>query len=93
MSYNDDRSGYLAFVILCAILIAFALVVGVTDEPTAARILESEGVSEVEFTGYDWFSCGGGDWFHTGFAGARNGKRVSGVVCSGFLKAATVRYH
>lgn len=70
------------------------LCVSCTDESTATRVLEFEGVTEIQFTGYDWFACSKDDTFHTGFNGVKNGKKISGVVCSGLLfKGSTVRYH
>lgn len=84
----------IGLLVVVVFIILLCIGFGVTDEATAARILESEGITDVRFTGYDAFACSEGDWYHTGFEGIRNGKPVSGVVCSGLLlKASTVRYH
>lgn len=76
------------------LLIAAVLLAGCTSETDAMRALHAEGYKDVQFTGYDWFACSKDDTFHTGFiATNRDGKRVTGVVCSGLLfKSATIRY-
>ncbi len=56
------------------------------------RILSSEGVSNVQLSGYQWFECGRDDTFSQGFQGNKNGHQVQGVLCSGWLKGITVRY-
>lgn len=91
---SESRAGCFGLVAIFVVMVIVAALAGVTDEKTAARILESEGVSSVRWTGYDFFACSEGDWYHTGFAGVKNGKQVTGVVCSGLvMKASTVRYH
>lgn len=43
-------------------------------------------------TGYRWFGCSKDDLYHTGFTAiTKSGKQVSGVICSGWLKGATMR--
>jgi hypothetical protein len=77
----------MAVAALSAIILA-----GCTDAPTAERVLRQQNYKDVRTTGYSLFSCGKGDSFATGFrARAPNGEMVSGVVCSGWLKGATVR--
>ena len=63
------------------------------DDPKAAkRALEIQGFTEITLTGWKWTGCAKGDDFTTGFtATAPSGMRVSGVVCSGWFKGATVR--
>lgn len=79
--------------ILLSVLLLAMYGPAVTDEPTALRILTDDGVAGVVFTGYEAWTCGDGDWYHTGFRGTKNGRPVSGVVCGGINKANTVRYH
>jgi hypothetical protein len=72
-------------------------IIGCTDAEQARRATEAQGLKNVKITGYRWFGCDDGknssDTFHTGFeATGPNGTKVSGVVCSGLLKGATVRY-
>lgn len=64
-----------------------------SDAPTAVRAVENSGMTEARTTGYRFFGCDEKDTFHTGFV-ARNtkGQEVTGVVCSGWLKGATVRF-
>lgn len=64
-----------------------------TSENEARRVLEMDGVTNIQMTGYRWFSCSEKDFYHTGFSGERNGKQIHGVVCSGLIfKASTIRY-
>lgn len=85
------------FKTICCVL----LVVGVvflqsrcTDEKEAQRILEAQGYTNIQFTGYSWFSCSEKDTYSTGFeAKGVNGKTISGSVCSGlFFKNSTIRF-
>lgn len=76
--------------VLIAALIALA---ACTDAPKAQRVLESAGYTEIKITGYDAFACDKNDNFSTGFqARSPNGQFVTGVVCSGWLKGATIRF-
>lgn len=72
-------------------LITVALV-ACSDAPTTERILRQHGYTNIKTTGYSWVSCGKDDSFATGFtANTQTGARVSGVVCSGWFKGATIR--
>lgn len=74
-----------------AVLVLLA-VVGCTNEDHATRALRGAGYTDVAFTGYRLFMCSEDDMFATGFqAIGPTGQRVAGVVCSGFLKGATIR--
>lgn len=58
----------------------------------AIRVLELQGFTEVETTGWRMFGCGKDDQYVTGFeANAPSGDAVSGVVCDGWFKGATIR--
>lgn len=75
------------------ILIAVCVLSSCTNETEAKRVLEMDGVTNISMTGYKWFSCSKGDFYHTGFVGLRNDKPIEGVVCSGLIfKSSTVRY-
>jgi len=81
--------------ILMAILILVAIAsYGCTSQDDAERALYSAGYTYVEVGGFDMFACGDGDFYHTKFTATNpQGKRVSGVVCSGlFFKGATIRF-
>jgi len=78
--------------LLIAIAI-LALLGGCTDASTAQRVLHQQGYTNVVITGYRPFLGSQGDTYVTGFeATAPNGTRVTGAVCSGFLKGATIRF-
>jgi hypothetical protein len=81
--------------ILAVLLIsALSALSGCTSPSDAMRALDAEGMTEITITGYDYFACAEDDFYRTGFiATSREGKRISGTVCSGFLfKNATVRF-
>lgn len=64
-----------------------------TDEPTAYRVLQNDGFTEIQMTGYNIFACSEDDFFHTGFIATKNNHRIAGTVCSGLLfKNATIRF-
>ncbi len=65
-----------------------------TQPDQSKRLLESQGMTNVEITGYNFFGCSEDDSFHTGFkAISVNGTEIKGTVCSGmFFKGATIRY-
>ena len=64
-----------------------------TDPTGATRLLESQGYSEIQTHGYGWFKCSKGDTFSTYFSAVNlNKKGVTGTVCSGIFKGATVRF-
>lgn len=79
---------------LIVIIGLLALVVGCTNETSARRVLESNGYTDISFTGYQWFSCSKDDTYHTGFrAKSVVGKEVEGCVCEGLLfKNSTIRF-
>lgn len=65
---------------------------GCTSEPEAVRALDGAGYTDVRITGWKPLKCDDRDTFSTGFvAVGPTGKNVSGSVCSGFLKGATIR--
>jgi len=63
------------------------------NEEDAARQLQREGYTNVEFSGYEWFGCGRDDFYSTGFNATKNGQAVHGVVCKGLFKGSTIRYY
>lgn len=63
-----------------------------TDTQGATQVLLQNGYEQIEITGYDFFSCGEGDFYSTGFKAVKNGKPVSGTVCAGLFKGKTIRY-
>lgn len=64
-----------------------------TRPDAANRLLQQQGFSNVEITGWRPFMAGKDDTVSTGFeATAPNGERVSGAVTGGFFKGSTVRF-
>ncbi len=69
-----------------------AVLSGCTSETEATRALTGAGYTNITMTGYRFFLCDENDTWSTGFeATGPNGNRVSGAVCSGVLKGATIR--
>lgn len=66
---------------------------GIFTEPDAAqKVLEDQGYTHIQITGYRWFTCGE-DTFSTGFKAVNpSGHAVSGVVCAGWMKGNTIRF-
>lgn len=82
------------------VIISVLLLVGIGFGPlfskswkgdNAVRVLEGDGYANVQLTGYKWFTCGKDDMFSNGFVATKNGKNISGCVCSGFFKGNTIR--
>lgn len=64
-----------------------------TDTDGAKRALEAQGFKDIQITGFQYFGCDQRDAFRTGFKATNvNGIPTIGVVCSGWLKGATVRF-
>lgn len=70
------------------------LLAGCTDEKGATSALSDAGLTPVNVGGYPlWGGCGKDDAFATKFIATNaQGKRVTGVVCSGWFKGKTVRF-
>ena len=65
---------------------------GCSSHSEANRALDAAGYTDIDITGYRFFGCDEKDAWHTGFeATGQNGRRISGVVCSGLFKGATIR--
>lgn len=79
-------------------LLVVSLIIGLcaacSSPEDARRALNGAGYSKISTHGYDFFACGQDDFYHTKFSATNmQGKRVSGVVCSGLLfKSATIRF-
>lgn len=77
-------------ILLCMCL----FIISCTNSENAFKFLSNEGYTEIEMTGYKWFSCSNDDCFRTGFkARNMNGKVVEGTVCEGLVfKGKTLRF-
>jgi hypothetical protein len=63
-----------------------------TQGDRATQALADAGYTNIQISGYAWFSCSEKDTFATAFeARGPSGRPVSGAVCSGFLKGQTIR--
>ena len=80
--------------LLVMLVVLFALVSACRDGKGTIKVLTQEGYTQIEVGGYDFFGCGKDDTFATKFTATNaHGKRVRGVVCSGFMKGRTIRFH
>lgn len=90
-------TGKLARIMLAACLVALVAPssMGCTDESGARHALRAAGYTDIETTGYSFFSCSNDDGTCTGFtAKGPTGVRVTGAVGCGFWpcsKNCTVR--
>ena len=98
MAIRTRRHYTLDQLIIIVILIGLFAAVGIrplfgTDPKGATRVLEASGYTDIQITGYRWFTGDGGDFYHTGFrAKSPSGSEVTGTVTRGLLfKSATVR--
>ncbi len=74
-------------------LLAILALLGCTNESSSRKTLDAMSFTEIEFSGYDPFSCSDDDMFATGFRALNSkGVRVSGTVCCGVFKNCTVRF-
>ena len=74
-------------------LILMATCTGNVSPSKALNALGIQGLTNIELTGYRFFGCDSREYYSTGFkATGVNGKPVTGVVCSGFMKGITIRY-
>lgn len=72
---------------------ACLLLAGCSDEQTARRVLAANGLHDIRITGYRWLGCAKDEAYSTGFsATTTGGETITGVVCSGWGKGATVRF-
>jgi hypothetical protein len=75
------------FVLVIVLLFSFG-----TDEQVAKKALDRNGYTDIQMTGYDFFGCSKGDFFHTGFSGKDSkGNEVRGTVCSGLFRGSYIR--
>ena len=84
------------FLIIAGFFAVYLLLIlsGSCCKPEEAKaLLESQGFTQVEITGYRWLMCSEDDAFSDGFVAiSAAGQRVSGAVCRGFFKGSTIRF-
>lgn len=77
---------------IVAMAVVFALF-GCYRPDQAKEVLGKQGFTNIETHGWSPFGCGEEDTFTTKFSATSPiGEHVTGVVCSGFFKGATVRF-
>jgi hypothetical protein len=75
------------------IIAAVVLLSACTNTTKAERVLNENGYTDIQMTGYSMFGCDKNDSFSDGFkAKSPSGKTVTGVVCSGWFKGSTIRF-
>ena len=78
---------FVLFFILCFFLTSC------NGNATSTTILEEQGYTNVEITGFNPFACSQDDMYRLNFtATSPNGTPVRGVVCSAPLKGYTIRF-
>lgn len=78
---------------ILTIILAASIVSACSDSDGAKRALEDAGMEQVRTEGWSLFGCDEKDTFHTRFSAVNhNGRKVSGIVCSGWLKGSTIRF-
>lgn len=83
----------LAALALAGLMCAVPVCGGCDANDEVREVLEPQGFTDINPTGYEFFACGKDDSFNSGFtATSVTGERVSGVVCCGLLKSCTVRW-
>ena len=70
---------------LFVVLVMVSALVGCTNEGRARLVLENEGYTDIEFTGYNYMTCSEYR-LRTGFRATNPaGRRVEGTVCCHML--------
>lgn len=76
------------------LIVTLLVVTGCTQsESKVKRILESDGITEIQLKGYKFMACSESDSFSDEFTGIKNGRKVRGVVCGGWSKGSTIRFY
>lgn len=70
------------------------LLAGCTSTQETISALDNMGFTNIQTADIDLFGCGQDDFIGRDFVAKNpNGKTVTGVVCSAFLKGTTVRFY
>jgi hypothetical protein len=78
---------------LIALIALCFLLASCNGNVTSTTILEEQGYTNVEITGFNPFACSEDDMYRLNFtATSPTGKPVKGVVCSAPLKGYTIRF-
>ncbi|TGJ99820.1 hypothetical protein EHO57_13735 [Leptospira langatensis] len=82
-------------VIAMVIVIVAILSIGYVDPENekSRQLLEMEGFSQIQITGFRFLGCAEEDDLAIGFKAIKNGFTVTGTICSSFFgKGHTIRY-
>ncbi|GAA5562154.1 hypothetical protein Asch02_03673 [Acinetobacter schindleri] len=67
--------------------------IGCSSSNDAINALKANGFTDIQTDGHAFFACSKDDTISTKFtAKNKDGQKVKGAVCSGWLKGATIRY-
>ncbi|NID15423.1 hypothetical protein HBF32_08100 [Luteibacter yeojuensis] len=78
---------------MLAVFLVLAALSACSSSSDARKALEAQGFTDIQTHGHAFFGCSDSDDFATKFeATSPTGQHVTGVVCSGWLKGATVRF-
>lgn len=74
-------------------VLSVSLLAACSSHNDAKRALTAAGYTEIQTHGHSFFGCSKEDTFATKFT-AKNpkGEKIEGVVCSSWLKGATIRF-
>lgn len=83
----------IGIIMAIVLILCFLFQNGCTQPDDTIHLLEQQGYTDVQITGWRPFMAGEDDTFSTGFrARARNGDIVTGAVTSGLMKGKTIRF-
>jgi len=86
------KFSYSKFKVMLFVLIIFSIT-ACSSSSDARKVLSNSGYINIKTNGFSLFGCAKDDTFSTKFTATNSqGKRVSGVVCSGWLKGGTIRF-
>ncbi|MZY06142.1 hypothetical protein GUK58_08770 [Acinetobacter pittii] len=75
------------------LLLITLLLSGCSSSNDAIKALKANGFTDIQTHGHAFFNCSKDDTFATKFtAKNKDGQKISGAVCSGWLKGSTIRF-
>ncbi|MCG7219518.1 hypothetical protein [Acinetobacter sp. AG3] len=75
------------------LIISVLLISGCSSSTDAEKALKAAGYTDIQTHGRAFFSCSEDDTFATKFSATNSkGERISGAVCSSWLKGSTIRF-
>ncbi len=74
------------------ILLSLVLMTGCANPDKTTYVLQNDGYSDINITGYKAFSCAEEDLYATGFTARKNGNFIIGTVCGGGGVGYTIRF-